>query len=146
MRQKIDDWVSGCVKMLEDAEEKKIKKDINFEAGEDENKNVITEVLNKTVGLENVTHGCKTETIEAFVEELEAFVKVDISVSEASTDQILTCILARVDVNNKDDRDNVTFKILNYSTEDKLVLPCLIQNEKNMSTLVKIMPFMEPRT
>ena len=146
MRQKIDDWITGCLKMLEDAEDKKSKKEEIFKAGEDENKNVINEVLNKTVGLENVTNGCKTETIEAFVEELEAFVKVDISVSEASTDQILTYILARVDENNKDDRDNVTSKILNYSTEDKLVLPCLIQNEKNMSKLLKIMPFMEPRT
>ena len=146
MRQKIDDWITGCLKMLEDAEDKKSKKEEIFKAGEDENKNVINEVLNKTVGLENVTNGCKTETIEAFVEELEAFVKVDISVSEASTDQILTYILARVDENNKDDRDNVTSKILNYSTEDKLVLPCLIQNEKNMSKLLKIMPFMEPTT
>ena len=146
MRQKIDDWISGCLKMLEDAEEEKSKKENTCKAGEDENKNVINEVLNKTVGLKNVANGCKTETIEAFVEEIEAFVKVDISVSEASTDQILTNILARVDVNDKDDRENVINKILNYSTEDKVILYCLIMNEKNVCTLLNIMPFLKPRT
>jgi len=151
----MDDWIAGCLKMLEQSKlkecspkngfiksvEEKVNIDENMAKNNSEGKDVLTE--NKEI-LKDVISEAEPHT--------DVIVKLERSSSDVSTEHVSPLTqevydeLAKVDVSNKDGRQKVLDMIFKSDKEDKVVLLSLVKNKLGVSVLQKIMPMWERRT
>jgi len=139
----MDDWIAGCLKMLEQTKLKECN-----------SKNGVIESVEEVDMEENVAKNevnLKDETFEIETD-TDVIVKSERSNSEVGTEHVSPLTqevydkLSRVDISNKDGRVEVLDLIFQSDKEDKVVLLSLVKNKLGVFVLQKIMPTWELKT
>jgi len=152
----MDDWIAGCLKMLEQTKLKEyssendfvksVEEEVDIDENEAKNNTEGKNVLTKNeVNLNHVISDVEPDT-DVILKSERTSTKVSTEHVSPLTQEEVYDKLARVDISNQDGRQKVLDLIFKSDKDAKVVLVSLVKNKLSVPVLRKIMPTWELKT